>query len=222
MNNFYRKFKVVSHFPFWSSYLNWVYTKAFTDVQHLTNESIDKRDSFKCLLCGVSGEVTANAYLNFIINRNPKANITIIDLGHEQVKNVKELVETKYPKNNIIVKEANALDLGFIKDQSIDWIDTNGFFSFFNHQQLDNLFAEWSRILKPNGFISFRELISSNWFTKLENKIRVWLTKKYMGINLHTHTNKELKQIIDNNQFVSTQDNTPIFFLKRFCLIKRS
>ena len=177
------------------------------------------RKNTTCLLCGVSGEITANEFIKFVLKNNYDCRIIIIDLGQEQIESVKRLVKEKYPGANIFVKQANALKLEFIKDKSIDWIDTDGFFSFFNDRQLQMLFAEWKRILKNDGFITFRELISGGLFFTLANKLRAYVAKLYMGIVLNLHNTEELEQNIKQVGFKSSHSISPIPLLKRYCLI---
>ena len=121
-----------------------------------------------------------------------------------------------------MVKKANALDLNFIESKTIDWIDTDGFFSFFDRAQLNKLFIEWKRILNDNGFISFRELVSSNPVSMLANKIRALVTLPYMGIKLNLHSMQELREDFQELEFKFKSGRSPFPFLNRYCLINSS
>jgi len=84
MNNFYKKFKFFSHLPFWRLYLSRVYSKALVDATSLGVSSLERGENFTCLLCGVSGEITADEFIKFVLGKNPKSKIIIIDIGDEQ------------------------------------------------------------------------------------------------------------------------------------------
>lgn len=220
MKNFYQKFQLISKFPLFPSYLRWVYQKAVEDSSRFSITPFSLRSQPMCLLCGVAGEITANEYISFVLKTNPNANMIIIDLGKEQVESVKKLVKERYPKENIQVMQANAFNLGFIKNNSIDWIDTDGFFSFFDQNELQNLFKEWKRILKDDGFISFRELTSGSLFFTIANHLRAFFSKAYMEISLHLHSEKELQGDFRKIGFRSRSGWSPAIALKRYCLVK--
>jgi len=218
MKNFYRKFQTISKFPLWPNYLRWVYKKTIDDPVSLGIKPISKRKEFSCLLCGVSGEITAEEYIKFVLKINSEAKIMIIDIGEDQTGSVQKLVKEKFPKANIIVKRANALDLSFIKDKSLDWIDTDGFFSFFDEKQLMDLFSEWKRMLKNDGYITFRELVSSGFVSKTINILRAKSSQVYMGIKLNLHSLNELTKKFNTLGFKCSRGHSPILFLDRYCL----
>lgn len=219
MKNFYKKYQIISKFPLWPYYLRCVYKKAIQDSSDLGIISISKRKNPSILLCGVSGEITANEFITFVLKNNRDSKIIIIDLGQEQIDSVKRLVKEKFSSANIYIKQANALNLGFIKDKSIDWIDTDGFFSFFNDERLLKLFEEWKRILKDDGCITFRELISHGFISTIANQLRAYIAKAYMGIELHLHSKEKLEHSIKQVGFKSTHGMSPIPLLDRYCLI---
>jgi len=220
MKNFYRKFQLISRFPLWLNYIRWVYKKTIDDCVSLGCKPINKRGSFACLLCGVSGEITANEYFKFVLGINPKAKIWIIDLGKDQVKSVQKLVEDKYSQADIKVMKANALSLSFIKSKSLDWIDIDGLFSFFDEKQLLELFQEWDRILKNDGYITFRELTSHNPVSKNANILRDKVSQIYMSTKLHLHTLDELIRIFEKLNFKHLRGRSPIPLLDRYCIVK--
>lgn len=220
MKNFYKRFQLISGFPLWPNYLRWVYEKTISDSTSVSITPLRKRKSFTCLLCGVSGEITANEYIKFVLSINPKARIIIIDIGKEQIGSLKKLISNNFSEANITVRQANALNLDFITDKSLDWIDTDGFFSFFDNKQLLELFKEWKRMLKNDGYITFRELISHGFISTIANKLRAYVAKMYMGIELHQHNTEELEHSIKQVGFKSKHGISPIPLLDRYCLIK--
>ena len=221
MKNFYKKFRLITTLPFWSSYLRTVYRQTVQDSLDLGIISITKRKNPTILLCGVSGEITANEFITFILKNNRDSNIIVIDLGQEQIDSVKRLVKEKFSNANIYIKRANALNLGFITDKSIDWIDTDGFFSFFDDKQLQELFKEWKRILRDDGFITFRELISRGFISTIANKLRAYIAKTYMGIELHLHSKEKLEHCIKQVGFTSRRGISPIPLLDRYIMMRQ-
>jgi len=219
MKDFYKKFQIVSKFPLWPSYLRQVYKKAIVDALALGIGSLQNRASFTCLLCGVSGEITANEFIKFALKLHPKCKIMVIDLGEPQVNSVKQLVAEKFSEADIEIRRANALNLDFIQNNSIDWIDTDGFFSFFDKDQLVALFKEWKRILRKDGFITFRELTSDNVLSISANKFRDRVSRVYINTKLHLHTFEELKKDFATLQFKYARHHSPIPFLERYCLL---
>lgn len=222
VKNFYKKFQLISKLPFWENYLRCVYGQAIQDAKQLDAGSINNRSNFTCLLCGVSGEITARKFINFVLKYNSKSKIIIIDIGQDQINSVKKLIKEEFPKSNIEVKQANALNLSFIKNNSIDWIDTDGFFSFFNENELILLFKEWKRILRKEGFITFRELTTNNFVSSLINKLRNKASRVYMGIKLNLHSTKELYDDFEILKFKFKRGNSPIPLLDRYCLINKN
>lgn len=219
MKDFYKKFQIISHLPGWRVYLKKVYHLAQFDSQKFNIKPLLDRSNFTCFLCGVSGEVTADEFIKFVLKINKNAHIKIIDLGEDQINNVLKLVKSKYSDKNIEVKRVNALNLNFIKSESIDWIDTDGFLGFFSDKNLLILLKEWKRILKKDGFITFRDLVSNNFVSKIAETLRISITKIYMGITLNRHDKKQLEDILTSLGFIFTNDLSPILILHRYCLV---
>lgn len=218
MKHFYNIFSIVTIFPGWRRYLQSVYRDAVKDGEK-AGIFLNKIGDINCLLCGVSGEITADEFLKNVFSLFPNAKVTIIDLGDKQIQAVNKMVEDNYSSGNITVQKANALDLGFICNDAIDWIDTDGFFSFFDTEQLTELFKEWKRILKKDGVITFRELVTENLFTKAANSIRVIGGGLMLGTKLYPHTIDELVEDFNNLKFRFTRNHTPIPLLDRYCLV---
>lgn len=221
MKNFYRKFQLISKFPLWPNYIRWVYKITIDDSALLGTKPITKRNDFTCLLCGVSGEITAREYIKFVFGINQKAKIVIIDIGKEQINSVQKLVKNNFPQANITIKRANALDLSFIKNKSLDWIDTDGFFSFFDKKQLLELFKEWKRMLRDDGYITFRELTSHGPISKAANILRDKVSQAYMDTKLHLHTLDELISDFRKLKLKYSRGRSPIPLLDRYCLVKK-
>jgi SAM-dependent methyltransferase len=219
MKNFYKKFQIISKFPLWPNYLRQVYSNTNKDSAHLNVPPIQQRQHPYCLLCGVSGEITAKEYLDYVLKMNPQSKIMIIDLGKEQVQSIKRLVQNSFPTSAIEVRQANALHLDFIKKNTIDWIDTDGFFSFFDEKQLEALFIEWKRILRKDGFITFRELTSHDPVSAFANRMRDKTSRLYMGIRLNLHSTNELYKDFKKVGFQYSHNRSPILLLDRYCLV---
>lgn len=218
LTNFYSDFQIITHFPLWRHYLRWCYKKTISDSQKLKVKSINNRLNPSCLLCGASGEITADEFIKFALVQNTKSNIKIIDIGEKQIDMISKLVLDKYPKEYITVQKANALNLSFIKDKSVDWIDTDGFLGFFNHIDLLKLFKEWRRILKKDGYITFREIIRENSFSSIADSLRDFLSKYFMQIALHNHGLKELNEITNKTGFDYYKERSILPGFQRYCL----
>lgn len=220
--SYYKNFRIVIGTPLWRFYLRWAYQKCLNDFQYLEFKPDFSAKNFTCLLCGVGNETTADEFIKFVIHKNSHSKIYIIDLGVEQINAVKNLVKTKYPKLNILVKQLNALNLqDFIKVNSLDWIETDGFLEYFDHQSLGKLISVWQTILKPNGFITLRDFSSNNSFLDRSlDSFRLWVTKVWLGGNLFVHTTKELDQVFHQNKFSYFSGPTPCPTFKRFSLVK--
>jgi len=221
MKNFYLKFQIFSRFPLWRNYLKKVYTSAKLDQRKFNIELISKRKTFTVLLSGVASEITADEFIKAVLLERSDAKLKIIDLGSEQVNSVKKLVEKRYKHIDVEVRQANALNLNFIKDKSIDWIDTDGFFGFFDEEKLTELLHEWKRILKDDGFITFRELIPQSLLGEVVDRVRAVGAKLYMGIDFNKHTVFELKNDFKKLGFAYSWSSGFIPFFSRFCLVKK-
>ncbi len=218
LNNFYIDFQLVTHFPIWRYYLRWCYKQTIIDSQKAKLKSIHERIRPTCLLCGASGEITAEEFIKFTLKQNLNSNINIIDIGEQQVKKILEIVLKKYTDHKITVKKVNALNLSFIQNNSVDWIDTDGFLGFFNYDELIGLFKEWKRILKDDGYITFREIIRESLFTSIADSVRNFLSKNYMKIVLNKHTLKEFNGIVNQTGFTYYKEKSIIPGFQRYCL----
>lgn len=216
---YYKQFEILSHSFFWRPYLRWAYKKAFDDAKSL-GLTIDRKKDFSCLLCGVSGEITAEEFIKFVHNKSKDAKITIIDFGEEQIKAIEELVESKFKNSDIKVLRMNAMGLGKFKAGQFDWIETDGFLEYFDQEDLNKLIFEWKRLLKPKGFITTREFATKSILGSLIDLIRIWAIKNYLGGRAYIHTRKDLVYTFQNAGLKFSEGFTPFPTYTRFCLIK--
>src|SRR5260370_22635612 len=96
MNNYYNRFKLVTKIFPWRYWIRWAYGQCIKDLKILNSNLDYKKKDFTCLLCGVSGEVTADEFIMLALSKNPHIKIKIIDYAEEQVNAVKVLVQNKY------------------------------------------------------------------------------------------------------------------------------
>ncbi|MBI4225900.1 hypothetical protein HY612_02195 [Candidatus Roizmanbacteria bacterium] len=218
---YYRRFKIIIGSPLWRIYLKRAYRKCIEGLRQLNFVPDFNKKDFTCLLSGAGNETTADEFIKFVIARNRKAGIIIIDIGDEQIEAVKRLVQNKYQSLNIKVKQINALDLtSFIQKNNIDWIETDGFLEYFNTESLDSLLNVWNKILKKNGFITLREFASDGMIGKLIDYFRLWIAKKWLGVTIYIHTKKGLEDIFKKNNFKFVSGSTLIPTFKRYSLIR--
>ena len=205
----------------WKYYLRWVYKKCIDDFSKLDFKPNFTSENFKCLLCGVGNEVTADEFISFVLKRNSKAKIIIIDIGNEQIKAVKKLIKDKYPTKKIKVIKANALKLlNLLDEKSIDWIETDGFFEYFDKLSLKQLLQVWKKLLKINGFITTRVCVSNSKFDKLVDRLRVKIGKDWLGVKLYPHSKKEVHSLIKKMGYRFITKSTLLPTFKRYSLVK--
>jgi len=205
---------------FFRPYLRWAYKRGIKDVEMLSVKPNFTKNTFSCLLCGVAGEVTAEEFIKFVFSKNPKAQITIIDMGTEQIAAVKKIVDEKYKNYAIKIKQMNALDLTKkFKPNSFDWIETDGFIEYFDKKSLEELLHQWKLLLKKDGFITTRDFASIPPFGFLVDGIRYWFIKKYLTLSGYIHTKKDLQTLFTENDFRFVHGLTPIPTYRRFALV---
>ncbi len=222
MKNFYKIFGFITKLPFWRHYLHISHLRGFEDVKEMGVVRMFKDSNFTALQCGTAGEITTDEFLKSALNQNQNAKIIIIDLGEEQIASVKKLVSNKYKNKQIKVHQANALDLSFVPNKSVDWIETDGFLAFFDQETLPKLLKEWKRILKDNGFITFRDFASNTFPEKLIDDARIALTKYSVKANLTRRTKTEMDTSFSEAGFQFNFGRTLIPGFYRYCLIKFS
>ncbi len=218
--SYYRNFRLVIGSPLWRLYLRWAYRKCIDDFKYLDFIPDFKNKTFTCLLCGVGNEVTADEFIKFALLKNKKAKIIIIDLGKEQIQAVRKLIQKKHSTINIKVKQMNALDLDkMLKDNSIDWIETDGFLEFFDKDSLYRLLTIWDKLLKPKGFITLREPASRGTIGHIIDKLRVWAAKIWLGITIYRYDQDKLTSLFNKTGFEYVEHSTFIPTFDRFSLI---
>lgn len=218
--SYYENFRIVIGTPLWRVYLRWVYAESIEDFKKLKFNPDFNKEDFSCLLCGVGNEVTADEFIKFTLQKNKEAKIWIIDLGDEQTEAVRKLVEQKYQAANMNIKKINALDLGkLIKEYSIDWIETDGLFEFFDNESLGKLLQVWNKLLTKNGFITTRACSTKGLIDKFMDNIKVWGGRVWLNVTTYSHTRKTLHKLFTKNRFKFVEGSTPLSIYKRYSLI---
>lgn len=218
--SYYKRFGIILGNPLWRLYLRWRYENSIEDLKKLNFTPKFNKQNFNCLLCGVGNEVTADEFIKFVIKRNQNPHIWIIDLGQEQITSVEGMVKYKYPNLNIGIKQINALNLNtLIKLNSVDWIETDGLFEFFDNISIRKLLEVWKKLLTNNGFMT-TTATSSRW--KLQDyfdRIKIWVGKKWLGVTLYPHTRKEMRQNFEGEGLKYIEGPTIVPCFKRYSMI---
>lgn len=218
--SYYKNFKIVIGTPLWRIYLRWVYSQSIEDFKKLEfSPNFEKKD-FSCLLCGVGNEVTADEFISFVLAKNDQAKIWIIDLGSEQIDAVSKLVSKKYPKKDINIKQINALSLdSLIKQGSLDWIETDGVFEYFDNNSLEKLLEVWKKLLSESGFITTRACSVKGPIDYLLDQIKIWGGKAWLNVVSFSHKREYLHRLFKNVGFKFVEGSTPLYHFKRYSLI---
>ncbi len=207
--------------PLAGAYLRWAYKKGIEDLLQFNLRPAFKREGFTCLLCGVANERTADEFITFVLKKNSRAHFWIIDIGKEQIDAVKKLVGKKYGGLDIRIEQVNALELsGLIKQSSIDWIETDAFMEFFDVAGLEKLFHVWHFLLKPNGFITTRDYISNGPFARINDFLRIWQMRIWLGVNTFAHSSKDFSSLFKKCKLQVVEGPTFIPTFKRFAMVK--
>lgn len=218
--SYYKNFGLILKNPLWRLYLRWRYQRSIDDFAKLNFLPNFSKKDFSCLLCGVGNEVTAEEFIKFILKRNPDPNIWMIDLGEEQIDAIKRMVNKKFPDLKIKIKQINALGLNsLIKEHSIDWIETDGLFEFFDNSSIRKLLDVWKKLLSNDGFIT-TTATSSRW--KLQeyfDTVKIWAGKVWLGVKVYPHTRTQMHQNFKSAELKFVEGPTPIPYFKRYSLI---
>jgi len=218
--SYYKNFSLILGNPQWRLYLRWRYGRSMTDFSKLLfKPNFDKKD-FTCLLCGVGNEVTAEEYIKFVLKRNSNPTIWIIDLGNEQIDAVRTMVNEKFSNLKINLKQIDALKLNtLLKPHSIDWIETDGLFEFFDNLTIIELLNIWKNLLSKDGFIT-TTVTSSRWFLQdYFDHIKIWVGKVWLGVVVYPHTRTEMHKNFKSAGLKFIERPTPIPYFKRYSLI---
>lgn len=207
--------------PLLGRYLQHSYSSAFSDLQYLNRLPNFSKKDFSCWLCGVAGASTAEKFLDFIFNKNPLSDVTILDLGEDQIKEIRKLIEKKYSDKKIRLIRANALDANkYFRQRSVDWIDTDNIMMFFDNKSLKKLLVIWRNILKDNGWISFRESARKGKFGVFFDWVLIRCGKYIFDAKLVGRSVQELRKMIGDSGFRFHEGNSLLPTVKRFCLVK--
>ena len=221
--SYYSRWSAVIGTSIFQRFLKYNYSLGLSDLGLLNKSVSFNEEGFSCLLCGVGNEKTAKTFIEFVIERNSKARIYIIDLGLEQVTAVNKLVEHHFKAYDIFVKQMNALDLkSFLNKGSLHWIETDGFLEFFTHSQLKNLLTIWHFLLKRHGFITIREPAGNNLFESMIDEFRVVMGKWWLGVKIYIHTVTDLQKLFADVGFKYVMHPTAVPTFRRFTMIKKS
>lgn len=221
--SYYKKFGIVLRNPLFGIYIRWAYRTCITDLEKLGLTPNFSKHDFTALLCGVGNENTANEFIKFVIDRNSKAKIIIIDIADEQIKAVEKLVRDKYSKLDIKVKQIDALKVNtFLAKSSIDWIETDGFLEYFDKKSLERLLQIWKRILEKDGFITFRDCVIDSAIEQFIDKIKIRIAKLWLGITVYTHTKKDLEGLLEEIGFRFIANSTFLPTFRRYSVINKN
>lgn len=218
--SYYNGFKIIIGSPLWRIYLRWRYNQSINDFKKLNFLPNFKKRDFSCLLCGVGNEVTADEYIRFVLQKNVKPKIWIIDLGEEQVVAVKEMVQKKYSNINIIVKQIDALNLNeIIKQNSIDWIETDGLFEFFDNSSIQRLLKVWKSLLKSDGFITTTATSSRCKIQEFFDTFKIWIGKVWLKVVVYRHTRSQMHNNFKSIGLKYVEGPTPVPYFKRYSAV---
>ena len=199
-SKYYTRFKIISYNPFWKIYLRWAYQKCIDDFQKINYKANFFKKGFTALLCGTSGEVTSTEFVSFVLSKNPKARIIILDIAPKQLERSRIVLSKKFPNAKIKYIQADAKNIP-LKDESIDYIETDGILEYFSKGDMNILFKEWSRVLKKNGFVTLRDFATNSLLGRIVDKIRLFVGKKYLGVTLYQHLLDNITNAIKNGKF---------------------
>lgn len=218
--SYYKNFGLILGNPLWRLYLKWRYKQSINDFQELNFQPNFDNPNFTCLLCGVGNETTAEEFTNFVLKRNKSPNILIIDLGKEQIDAVKKMVDKNFPNVKITIKQTDALKLNtIIKPNSINWIETDGLFEFFNNDSIKKLLEVWKNLLTKDGFIT-TTATSSRWkLQELFDSIKIWAGKVWLGVVLYPHTRTQMRENFKDTGFKFVEGPTIIPYFKRYSMV---
>lgn len=222
--SYYHRFGFVLKNPIFHWYIRNAYRQGVASLKNLVFTPNFGKEGFTALLCGVGNEGTADEFIKFNLEKNPTAKIRIIDLGQEQVEAVQRLVKEHYSNLDIEVKQLNASDLEtYLPPESLDWIETDFLFLFFDNPSLKNLISIWSHLLRPDGFITTRTFTPENRFESSLIQYALDLGEIWLGAKFHLQNQKELETMFSQNNLAFTEDKVwHLSFAKSFTLSKIS
>ncbi len=184
---FYQRFKIITHRQFWRKYLHTCYSDCIDDLKAIHYTPDFNKNGFRALLCGTSGEITSDVFTEFVLAKNEQAHILIIDLGHLQIKKSRELLAKKFPGAGISYVIADARKLP-VASSAVDFIETDTLLNFFNSPDMGKVIKEWHDILTPSGFVTTRILANHNRIRRYYDEFLFALGKLVIGASYKTHS----------------------------------
>lgn len=218
--SYYKNFGLILGNPVWRLYLRWRYKQSINDFSQLKFQPDFSKPNFTCLLCGVGNEVTAEEFIKFTLNKNKSPIILIIDLGKEQIDAVQKTVDKNFPDFNIALKQIDALKLNkHIKPHSVDWIETDGLFEFFDNESIRKLLNVWKSLLTIDGFVTITATSSRSKLQEYFDRIKILAGKVWLGVVVYPHTREQMRQNLRSVGFKYIEGPTMIPYFKRYSLI---
>lgn len=160
-----------------------------------------EKERFTALLCGTCGEVTSSIFVEHILRFNNHARIIILDLGDAQIKHSKEMTSKKFPDADVSYVVADARNSG-LPAASIDFIDTDFMFEYLDERGLNQLFAEWRRILVRRGHIAFRTFGTTSWLSRqLDYLLIHGFCRLLMKSDVYSHSLESIENMLQSNGF---------------------
>lgn len=174
------------------------------------------------MLCGTSGARTATNFVQFVLSKNPHAKIIILDISETPIEQSKNALTLKFPEANIHYIRSDAKNSN-LPARSVDYIESDAFFEFFNASDLTLLLKEWERLLKKGGFATTRAFARRYIIEKPADLFRKFVAIRYLDVQIHIHRRSDIINAIKNTdlQYVQKGDAfIPTF--KRFAFLKSS
>lgn len=219
---YYRRFSIIIGTPLWRWYISKQYQRGIEDLGKLGREPEFGKKRFTALLCGVGNEATAEEFIKFVYEKNHTATILIIDMGEEQVRAVKKSISERYMDKRISVVKTNALDLEkLIKPGTVDWIETDGFWEYFDYDGLGKLLLVWHKLLKPQGFVTTSATSTASIFDEWVDRVKIWISRVWLDVKVYSHNREKLHRIINEVGFKFVERWTVLPYFRRYTIIKR-
>ena len=221
-SRYYRVFKLIDHNPLWKRYLISSYRKGVAELAELAVVPDFDRKGFTSLLCGTAGAATSRAFVRYVLSRNRAAPIVVLDRSEIPLEESKRVLDKEFPEAAIAYLRCDARKMP-LKRGSVDYVETDAFLEYFPPQELDLLLAEWSRVLRKDGFITTRAFASDSFFGTIVDNVRLLIAKHVFGVQVYRHTKEVLgtalrragfRFVIGGNTFLPT--------FKRFSIVKQS
>jgi ubiquinone/menaquinone biosynthesis C-methylase UbiE len=154
------------------------------------------------------------------LNKNSKAHIIILDLGHLQIRQSKKVLSEKFPNAKISYVWADARNMPFTAN-SVDYIETDVLLNFMNTKEMAKVLKTWEHCLAEDGFITTRILASNNIFRRMYDPFLFTLGALVVGAKYKTHTLNSVAKSIHNATLKFVYGGKTNFFqIKRLSLVE--